>query len=89
MHALTLWAEQMAADAASRLNANQVLAEVARRLGNTVAVCKKAYVHPRVLQVLAADSADQAAALAAKAPVRKDGLSASERQLLAFLAEAV
>jgi DNA topoisomerase-1 len=89
VHALTLWAEQMAADAASRLNANQVLAEVARRLGNTVAVCKKAYVHPRVLQVLAADSADQAAALAAKAPVRKDGLSASERQLLAFLAEAV
>ena len=59
VHALTLWAEQMAADAASRLSANQVLAEVARRLGNTVAVCKKAYVHPRVLQVLAADSADR------------------------------
>jgi DNA topoisomerase I len=89
VHALTLWAEQMAADAANRLSANQVLAEVARRLGNTVAVCKKAYVHPRVLEVLAADSADQAAALAAKAPTRKDGLSASERQLLAFLVEAV
>jgi DNA topoisomerase-1 len=89
VHALTLWAEQMAADAANRLSANQVLAEVARRLGNTVAVCKKAYVHPRVLEVLAADSADQAAALAAKSATRKDGLSASERQLLAFLAEAV
>ncbi|MEO7709489.1 MAG: DNA topoisomerase IB, partial [Caldimonas sp.] len=89
VHALTLWAEQMAADAASRLSANQVLAEVARRLGNTVAVCKKAYVHPRVLQVLAANSADEAATLVAKPPTRKDGLSASERQLLAFLAEAV
>ena len=89
VHALTLWAEQMAADAANRLSANQVLAEVARRLGNTVAVCKKAYVHPRVLGVLAADSANQAAALAAKSATRKDGLSASERQLLAFLAEAV
>jgi len=89
VHALTLWAEQMAANAASRLSANQVLAEVARRLGNTVAVCKKAYVHPRVLQVLAANSADEAATLSAKPPARKDGLSASERQLLAFLAEAV
>jgi DNA topoisomerase-1 len=89
VHALTIWAEQMAADAASRLSANQVLAEVARRLGNTVAVCKKAYVHPRVLQVLAANSADEAATLTAKPPARKDGLSASERQLLAFLAEAV
>jgi len=41
VHALMLWAEQMAAEAAKRLSANEVLAEVARRLGNTVAVCKK------------------------------------------------
>ncbi|MEP7057023.1 MAG: DNA topoisomerase IB [Caldimonas sp.] len=88
VHALTLWAEQMAADAASRLSANEVLGEVARRLGNTVAVCKKAYVHPRVLEVLAAGAADDAATLAGKAPPRRDGLSASERQLLAFLSEA-
>jgi len=89
VHALTLWAEQMAADAASRLSANQVLAEVARRLGNTVAVCKKAYVHPRVLQVLAAENADALAGLSAQAPTRKTGLSASERQLQSFLADAV
>jgi DNA topoisomerase-1 len=89
VHALTLWAEQMAADAASRLSANQVLAEVARRLGNTVAVCKKAYVHPRVLQVLAAENADALTGLSAKTSGRGTGLSASERQLLSFLAEAV
>jgi DNA topoisomerase-1 len=87
VHALTLWAEQMAADAASRLSANQVLAEVARRLGNTVAVCKKAYVHPRVLAVLAADTAD-ATRPASRPPARRAGLTASERELLAFLAEA-
>ena len=88
VNALTLWAEQMAADAASRLSANEVLAEVARRLGNTVAVCKKAYVHPRVLQVLDAEAIDNASRVGAKPPRRPAGLSASERQLLGFLAEA-
>ena len=53
VHALGLWAEQCAADASCRRSANQLLAEVARRLGNTVAVCKKSYVHPRVLEMLA------------------------------------
>ena len=67
VNALTLWAEQMVVDAANRLSANQVLAEVARRLGNTVAVCKKAYVHPRVLEVLAAGVQDAAAAGQARA----------------------
>jgi len=53
VHALALWAEQCAADASCRRSANQLLAEVAHRLGNTVAVCKKSYVHPRVLETLA------------------------------------
>jgi len=88
VHALTLWAEQSVADAAHRLSANQVLAEVARRLGNTVAVCKKAYVHPRVLAVLAAEAIDNAAGGAATPPARRAGLTASERQFMAFLSEA-
>ena len=88
VHALVLWAEQMARDAASRLSANEVLAEVARRLGNTVAVCKKSYVHPRVLEVLSARAADEAERLRAKAPSRRPGLTAGERQLLAFLSAA-
>jgi len=83
VHALGLWAEQCAADASCRRSANQLLAEVAHRLGNTVAVCKKSYVHPRVLEMLAAQvDAEVLARLGAK---RRAGLSAAERRLLAFL----
>jgi DNA topoisomerase I len=32
--------------------ASRILGEVARQLGNTVAVCRKAYVHPKVLGLL-------------------------------------
>jgi DNA topoisomerase-1 len=53
VHALDLWAEQCAAEQSCRRTANQLLADVAKRLGNTVAVCKKSYVHPHVLQTLA------------------------------------
>ena len=81
--ALALWAEQCAADATCRRTANQLLGDVAGRLGNTVAVCRKSYVHPRVLERLAS-SAD-ADALAAMTPARRAGLSAAERRLLKFL----
>jgi DNA topoisomerase-1 len=87
VHALMLWAEQSAAGAARRLSANQVLAEVARRLGNTVAVCKKSYVHPRVLEVLTAGHADALERVAASSGPRAEGLDAAERQLLAFLGD--
>ena len=83
--ALALWAEQCAADAACRRTANQLLGDVAGRLGNTVAVCRKSYVHPRVLEQLA--SAADADALAAMTPTRRAGLSAAERRLLRFLAK--
>jgi DNA topoisomerase I len=61
-----------------------VLAQVAERLGNTVAVCKSAYVHPRVLALLSSDAAPSAAAAA-----RKSGLSLDERELLALLRSPV
>jgi DNA topoisomerase-1 len=63
---------------------NQLLGDVAHRLGNTVAVCKKSYVHPRVLEALA--SAADPAVLARLGPARRAGLSAAERRLLKFLA---
>ncbi|HUP09834.1 MAG TPA: DNA topoisomerase IB [Caldimonas sp.] len=87
VHALTLWAEQVAAESAQRLNANQVLAQVARRLGNTVAVCKKSYVHPRVLEIIAAGEADVLERLADGPTHGIDGLDRSERQLLGFLGD--
>jgi DNA topoisomerase-1 len=81
--ALELWADECAAETAGRRSANQLLGDVARRLGNTVAVCRKSYVHPRVLEALA--SVSDADALAALRPVRRSGLSAAERRLLSFL----
>jgi len=83
VHALALWAEQCAADTSCRRSANQLLAEVARRLGNTVAVCKKSYVHPRVLGTLATQVDSEA--LARLGGRRRAGLDAAERRLLAFL----
>ena len=87
VHALTLWAEQVAAESAQRLSANEVLAQVARRLGNTVAVCKKSYVHPRVLEIIAAGEADGLERLADGPAHRIEGLDLSERQLLGFLGD--
>ncbi len=67
-------------------DARQLLAQVAARLGNTVAVCRKSYVHPRVLDLIATTGVAEAAACAPlPPPVRKPGLTLQERQLLAFL----
>jgi DNA topoisomerase-1 len=68
----------------------EVVAAVAKRLGNTAAVCRKAYIHPRVL-ALSESLTDEAARAAlpaqswARAPAAKPGLSASERRLMALL----
>jgi len=84
VHALDLWAVQCAAHASRRRTANQLLGDVAARLGNTVAVCKKSYVHPRVLETLA--SVADAKVLARMSPARRAGLTVAERRLLKFLA---
>lgn len=68
----------------------QVVAQVAQRLGNTVAVCRKAYIHPRVIAASEALQDDDArAALGsqrwAKTVAARGGLSAAEHQLLALL----
>ena len=70
--------------------AHDVLAGVARRLGNTPAVCRKAYIHPRVL-ALGAALADEAARATlrgqrwAQATTAARGLKAAEGRLLALL----
>ncbi|MCR6479385.1 DNA topoisomerase IB [Variovorax sp. ZS18.2.2] len=76
----------------SRYSAKDILAAVAKQLGNTPAVCKKAYVHPAVLALgsaLANDDEDAATALfekiAGRATRPSRGLYAAERRLLAFL----
>ncbi|MBA3937201.1 MAG: DNA topoisomerase IB, partial [Planctomycetes bacterium] len=54
-HALALFSAGGADDGASmtRVQVNGVLAEVAGRLRNTVAVCRKSYVHPGLLDLAA------------------------------------
>lgn len=76
-----------------RYSAKAILAEVARQLGNTPAVCKKSYVHPAVLELgsrLASDAGpgmqDVWERIGGAASPR--GLSAAERRLLAFLDQA-
>jgi DNA topoisomerase-1 len=79
------------ADAAVSCRQQDVLIDVARRLGNTPAVCRKAYVHPRVLELGHALS-DARARHRLRGqrwvirPPARSGLSLSERRLLALLA---
>lgn len=75
------WACKDHGVAARKRWVNDALREVADLLGNTLAVCRKSYVHPRVLDcALRADWPEQAVPL----PPRR-GLSPQERALLAFL----
>ena len=84
VHALDLWVDSCGADATCRATAKALLGEVAKKLGNTVAVCKKSYVHPRVLDAIAGPHDAELAASIVSKP--KAGLTAAERRLLGFLA---
>jgi DNA topoisomerase-1 len=82
--------DPMDASPAMRYNAKEILSVVAKQLGNTPAVCKKAYVHPAVLALgskLAGDSGamtDIWQEIAGKTQsVRR--LHSAEARLLAFL----
>lgn len=80
VHALEL-AKAPAADGGVRRSVKEILGEVAARLGNTVAVCRKAYVHPSVLALAMTgwEGDDESA------PRRRAGLSQAEAELLEFL----
>ena len=76
-----------ACEADARKNIVQAIAQVASRLGNTPAICRKCYVHPAVLDayldgaVVAAPACDGADAAAAT----PTGLQAHEAAVLALL----
>ncbi|HSV59154.1 MAG TPA: DNA topoisomerase IB [Variovorax sp.] len=82
--------EANAAQEARRYGAKDILAAVARQLGNTPAVCKKAYVHPAVLALgarLASDPDGLCALWARLGQVQRPAqLQPAEARLLAFLA---
>jgi len=64
--------------------ANRLLAEVASQLGNTLAVCRKSYVHPRVMALLAGEP--ESRGTSAGSIKRRAGLTASEQDFLEVLA---
>jgi DNA topoisomerase-1 len=66
------------------LSATEVLAAVASRLGNTVAVCRKSYVHPSVLALLSA-GADAGTWVPLAVARHRPRLPASEGRFVAFL----
>jgi DNA topoisomerase-1 len=70
--------------------AQAVIAEVARRLGNTPAVCRKSYIHPAVLELLRSGEGAGAREVAVmrrmRQPPAMPGLSIDERRLLALIA---
>ena len=57
------------------------LKAVAGRLGNTVAVCRRCYVHPAILEAHSSGRLDERG----PAPRTPRGLDAAERRFLAFL----
>nr|WP_240636026.1 DNA topoisomerase IB [Caldimonas tepidiphila] len=77
VHALALMTAPCA-EGAQRPTAMQILREVAGRLGNTVAVCRKSYVHPGVLEI------DPETHAAVEPPPRR-GLDRDELRLLHWL----
>jgi DNA topoisomerase-1 len=66
----------------------EVVREVAGRLGNTPAVCRKCYIHPAVLAGFEDGTLHARLDLLSSSPRRGAGLSADERLTLAFLAGA-
>ena len=64
--------------------AKGLIAEVARLLGNTVAVCRKSYIHPEILALLFKTKLTSSASMAAQ-PKRKTGLSKNDLSFLTFV----
>jgi DNA topoisomerase-1 len=65
--------------AARKRQLNVALANVAERLGNTVAICRKSYVHPGLIAAFLADE------LPPPSRVRRAGLTPEESDLVATL----
>lgn len=81
---------EAAGTAATRYNAKEILSAVAKQLGNTPAVCKKAYVHPAVLAIGSTLASDAEAMSGiwkriGESAQTKRHLHAAEARLLAFL----
>jgi DNA topoisomerase-1 len=82
--ALFMHLGETAQEAITAAIANRLIAQVAALLGNTVAVCRKSYIHPDVLALLLKTETMPAASTPVR-PKHKAGLSTSDCSFLAFL----
>jgi DNA topoisomerase-1 len=82
--ALTLAdAEAPSSEAAAKRIIKEAVAEVADRLGNTVAICRKCYIHPAVVDAYMDQTLGRR--LKRRGRARKDGLEPEEAALVALL----
>lgn len=65
--------------APTRKEAKAVIAQVAKQLGNTVAICRKCYIHPAII------AGFETGSLPHIAPGQARGLSAAEKAVLRYL----
>ncbi len=90
VQALELTRRACDGDMPELVSGKHVLAEVARRLGNTPAVCRKAYIHPQVLDLGTSLGSDDETLRALWPTLGESqhatrGLEAAEWRLLRFL----
>lgn len=69
----------------SKKTVKDVVAQVAERLGNTIAVCRKCYIHPAVFEAFERGRLK----LRARSRRRVTGLSAAEKSVLALLKRTI
>ena len=82
--ALFMRLDEKERDTITATSANLLIAEVARQLGNTVSICRKSYIHPKVLALLFKTKPRPAVSRAGP-PKRKAGLCAGDSAFLAFV----
>jgi len=82
--ALFMHLDKAAQDAITATVANLLIAEVAQLLGNSVAICRKSYIHPGVLALLFKTKPSSAMSMEAQLK-RKVGLSTSDLRFLTFV----
>ena len=81
--------ESFDSKAKAKRNVTRAIEQVAARLGNTVSVCRKSYVHPEVLDAYLEGTLLDALKAEVEAELRDDlhGLNGEEAAVLAFLHE--
>src|SRR5207247_2632151 len=80
--AFALVAREASAQSDPKRQLSEAIGEVARRLGNTVTICRKCYIHPDVIAAHAEQSLTEALT---QEPAGNDGLPPEERAVLRLL----